>query len=190
LHHRRVPFRALVRSLAIQGVSLVDDGQLLYCESCEYAKATQKPIEKEREAEQASAFGIEVHTDVWTPPLQTLGGRKYHTTFMDDCSRFAVTRAKSEALQAYKDFTAWALTQHGAKIKQLHSDRGGEYMGEVFTKFLNEPGTERRVTTHDTPQHNGVVESLNRRLGERVRAVLHHSSLPKHLWGDAVNHAT
>ena len=57
----------------------------------------------------------------------------------------------------------------------------------AFTQFLREQGTERRLTTHDTPQHNGVAESLNRRLLERVRALLHHSSSPKTLWAEALH---
>ena len=197
--HRRLghvaasSIHALVRTQAIQGISLIDDGQPIYCESCEYAKTTRKNIKKEREALPAKTFGEEVHSDLWTSPQQSLGGRKYYITFTDEYSRFTVTRllkAKSEALQAYKDFAAWALTQHGAKIKRFHSDQGGEFMGDDFTKYLNQQGTERRATTHDTPQHNGVAESLNRRLAERIRAVLHHSGLPKSLWGEAVYHAT
>jgi hypothetical protein len=35
------------------------------------------------------------------------------------------------------------------------------------------------------PQHNGVAESLNRRILERVCAMLHHAGLPKNLWGEA-----
>ena len=38
---------------------------------------------------------------------------------------------------------AWAHTQKGIKIKHLCSDRGGEYTGNAFTKFLGEQGTER-----------------------------------------------
>jgi Reverse transcriptase (RNA-dependent DNA polymerase) len=76
------------------------------------------------------------------------------------------------------------------KIKRLRSDRGGEYTSGEFDRYLKGQGTERRLTTHDTPQHNGVAESLNRRLLERVRAVLHHSGLPKHLWGEATLFAT
>ena len=193
-HAAASTIRGLIRSQAIQGVSLIDDGQPLYCDSCEFAKATRKPIKKERQTALASAFGEEIHTDVWGPlELQTLGGRKYYLTFTDDYSCYTVTRllkSKDEVLQAYKDFAAWALTQHGVKIKRLRSDRGGEFTGKDFDQFLNKQGTERRLTTHDTPQHNGVAESLNRRLLERVRAIRHHSGLPKHLWGEAVNHAT
>ncbi len=76
------------------------------------------------------------------------------------------------------------------KIKRLCSDRGGEYTSADFDWYLKEQGTERRLTMHDTPQHNGVAESLNRRLLEHVHAVLHHSGLPKHLWGEATLFAT
>ena len=46
---------------------------------------------------------------------------------------------------------------------------------------------ERRLTTHDMPQHNGVAELLNHRLVERVQAILHQSGLPKNLWGEAIH---
>ena len=184
----------LVRSNAIQGISLIDNSQPLYCKSCEYAKTTRKAIKKERKGAQASAFGEEIHSDLWGPsPLQTLRGRKYYITFTDNHLHFTWTQllqSKDEALQAYKAFVAWAQTQHGTKIKCLRSDQGGEYTGDNFSKFLKEQGTEHRLTTHDTPQHNRVAESLNRRLLERTRAILHHSGLTKHLWGEAVNHAT
>ena len=198
--HRRMghvaadTIRALVRTQAISGISLIDDGQPIYCESCEYAKATRKAIKKEREAAPAKTFGEEVHSDVWGPsPLKTIGGRLYYVTFTDDFSRYTqikLLRSKDETFQAYKDFSAWVLTQHGTKIKKLRSDRGGEFTSGEFDRYLKEQGTERRLTTHDTPQHNGVAESLNRRLLERVRAILHQSSLPKHLWGEAVYFVT
>ena len=197
--HRRLghisadTIRSLVRTNAVTGLHLIDSSSPspLTCDSCDYAKATRKPIRKETATPLATSFGDEVHTDVWGPSsTPSLGGRKYYITFTDDHTRFTrlqLLRTKDEALQAYKTFAAWASTQHGAKIKRLRSDRGGEYTGNEFTAFLQSQGTERRLTTHDTPQHNGVAESLNRRLLERVRAVLHHSQLPKNLWGEAVN---
>ena len=197
--HRRLghvlldTIRNLVRNNAITGLHIIDDNSPFYCDSCEYAKATHKTIRKERTAPQASSFGEEVHTDLWGPsPILSLGGRKYYASFTDDYSRYtrlALLCFKDETLEAYKTFAAWAKTQHGAHIKRLRSDRGGEYTGGDFTKYLQEQGTERRLTTHDTPQHNGVAESLNRRLLERVRAMMHGAELPKNLWGEAINHA-
>jgi gag-polypeptide of LTR copia-type/Integrase core domain/GAG-pre-integrase domain len=197
--HRRLghisvdAIRSLVRANAVTGLHLIDSfsPSPLTCDSCDYAKATRKAIRKESTTPLATAFGDEVHTDVWGPSQpSSLGGRKYYITFTDDHTRFTrieLLRTKDEALQAYKTFAAWARTQHGVHIKRLRSDRGGEYTGNEFTTFLKSQGTERRLTTHDTPQHNGVAESLNRRLVERVRAVLHHSKLPKNLWGEALH---
>ncbi len=179
----------LIRSQAIQGISLIDDGQPIYCESCKYTKATRKAIKKEREGVLASTFGEEIHSNVWGPLLlQTIGGRCYYITFTDDHSHFTHTqllRSKDEALQAYKDFATWAQTQRGVKIKRLRSDCGGEYTSADFNQYLKEQGTERWLTMHDTPQHNRVAKSLNRCLLECMHAVLHHSGLPKHLWGEA-----
>ncbi len=108
-------------------------------------------------------------------------------TFTDDHTRFTrlmLLKSKDEMLEVYKSFAVWAQTQHGVRLR---SDRRGEYMGKAFTKFLKSQGTERRLTTHDTPQHNRVVESLNRRLVEHIHAILYRADLPKSLWGEAAH---
>ena len=198
--HRRLghisadAIRNLIRFNAITGIKLIDNGSPIICQSCEYAKLTRKPIKNERSAAPAKQFSDEIHTDLWGPSrTASLGGRRYYITFTDDhtwYTRIDILQTKDEALQAYRDFASWARTQHRAKIKALRSDRGGEYTGRAFTQFLQGEGTERRLTTHDTPQHNSVAESLNRRLLERVRAILNHSGLPKTLWAEALHFAT
>ena len=54
---------------------------------------------------------------------------------------------------------------------------------------MAEAGTIQHLTIHDTPEHNGIRERVNRTLLERVQAMLHTSGLPKFLWGEAINHA-
>ena len=49
-----------------------------------------------------------------------------------------------------------------ARIKILHSDRGGEYLGKEFIMYLKSKGMVQKLTVHDTPQHNGVAECRNR----------------------------
>ena len=34
-------------------------------------------------------------------------------------------------------------------------------MSEEFIQYLEENGTERKLTVHDTPEENGVAERLN-----------------------------
>ena len=90
---------------------------------------------------------------------------------------------------AYCRFEAWLKTQHGASIKALRSDRGGEYLSNTFSKHLSSHGTVRKLAIHDTPQQNSVAKRLNCVLLEHTRALLHASGLPKGLWGEAIAHS-
>ena len=154
---------------------------------------TRKSIKSEQSAPPAKHFRDEIHTNLWGPSrTPSLRGRNYYVTFTDDHTRYTridILQSKDKTLSAYRDFASWAQTQHRVKIKALRSDHSGKYTGRTFTQFLREQGTERRLTTHNTPQHNGVAESLNHRLLEQVRALLHHSGLPKTLWAKALHFA-
>jgi Integrase core domain len=181
---------ALVLNNVVTRLQLLNPNSSFTCDLCEYAKATRKPINKERTTKPAQTFGEEIHSDLWGPsPISTIGGYKYYVSFTDDYSRYTnldLLKYKDEALTAYKAFAAWAENQHGVCVKRFCSDRGSEYTGHKFKRFLQEQGTEQRLMMHDTPQHNGVAEALNRRLFEWVCAILHHLKLPKSLWGEAV----
>ena len=48
---------------------------------------------------------------------------------------------------------------------------------------------EWKLTIHDMPQENGVMERLNHTLLECIRAMLHAAQLPKGLWAEALMHA-
>jgi transposase InsO family protein len=138
--------------------------------------------------------GGQIHTDMWGPTAIAMRqGCKYFTTFTDDVTRYTVTyllRTKDEALEAYKSFEAWAITQgHCTAIKVLPSDHGSEYLSRAFDQHLKKVGMVRKLTTHNTPQLNGVAERLNRPLLERICALIHTSGLPKSLWGEALRHA-
>ncbi|PPQ85111.1 hypothetical protein CVT26_005400 [Gymnopilus dilepis] len=71
-------------------------------------------------------------------------------------------------MRPVQDYEAWVDTQLGAKLKVLHSDRGGEYMGKEFIVYLKLKGTTQKLNVHDTPQHLGVVERHNRTIVERA----------------------
>jgi Reverse transcriptase (RNA-dependent DNA polymerase)/Integrase core domain/GAG-pre-integrase domain len=200
LFHRRMGHispssaRSLVQNKMVTGVKL-DVSSLnatVFCESCVHAKATRKPIPKVREGERAKSFGDEIHSDLWGPaPVETKGGKRYYITFTDDATRLThmfLLRAKSDAFDAYKKYDAWCQTQFDVRIKTLHSDRGGEFMGKEFVSYLKERGTKQKLTVHDSPAQNGVAERRNRTILERIRALLHASGLPRNLWGEAARH--
>ncbi|PSR87021.1 hypothetical protein PHLCEN_2v5279 [Hermanssonia centrifuga] len=185
--------RHLIKKGLIIGVVLDDTPPAGPCAVCDAAKATRKPIRKEREGERAAAVGGEVHSDVWGPsPVETLKGRRYYVSFTDDHSRWTVIylmRTKDEVFRHYQSFEALMETQYGTKVKILHSDRGGEYLSTEFSNHLAKQGTQRRLTVHDTPEYNGLAERLNRTLITKVQALLLDSGLPKALWGEAAMHA-
>ena len=65
------------------------------------------------------------------------------------------------------------------KIKRLRTDNGGEYEDTRLKKLCYENGITMERIVSGTPQHNGVVELMNRTLTERVRIIRIQSSLPK-----------
>ena len=107
---------------------------------------TRKPVPKERSGKWADSPGGEVHTDVWGPSMvKSLGGKQYSISFTDDKTRYMqvyLLALKSEAFKAYLSFEAWMKTQHSTRIKQLCSDRGGEYLSNEFSTHLANHGTE------------------------------------------------
>ena len=82
------------------------------------------------------------------------------------------------------------MQQHCKGIKTLCSNHDGEYLSAAFDQHLAKAGTTQKLTTHDTPQLNGIAEQLNHMLLEHIRAFMHSSWLPKSLWGEALRHAT
>ena len=65
----------------------------------------------------------------------------------------------------------------GRKLKCLWSDNGGEYKSNEFIQFYREGGIRWELTAPYSPEHNGIVERMNRAIQEQIVAMLHHSGL-------------
>ncbi|KAL1483365.1 hypothetical protein MTO96_033251 [Rhipicephalus appendiculatus] len=72
------------------------------------------------------------------------------------------------------------------KVKTLRSDNGGEYTSEEFNMYLANHGIKHQLTTHGTPEQNGVAEGMNQTLLDMTRCLLIESGVTKELWADAV----
>ena len=90
---------------------------------------------------------------------------------------------KSETFGNFKEFMEKVEKQLGKSLKTLQSDRGGEYLDIEFKDHLLEHGILSQLTTHGTPQKNGVAERRNRALLDMVRSMMSCSSLPISFWG-------
>ena len=162
-------YPAALRKMVAEGIItevVLEDAEAEFCDACVQAKHTRELFPKEHSSPPTKVHGERIHSDVWGKlQVKTLGGKEYFISFLDDFTDEAVVvlmSRKAEALTKYKLFKAWAKNQRGVnKIKVLQSDRGGEYMGNDFRDYLASKGTDRRLTTHDSPQQNEKAECLN-----------------------------
>ena len=128
------------------------DLDLKPCESCISGKMTRKPFEK---LERAKDLLELIHSDICGPlNVKTHRGMKYFITFTDDYSRYGyiyLLKNRSDALQKFIEFKAEVENQLGRKIKTLRTDRGGEYMAEIFESFCKENGIIHQLTSFYIP---------------------------------------
>ena len=87
-------------------------------------------------------------------------------------------RQKSETFDKFREYKAEAEKQLGVHIKQLRSDRGGEYLSGEFKFHLTQEGIVSQLSSPGTPLQNGVAERRNKTLLDMVRSMLSYSSLP------------
>jgi len=141
-----------------------------------------------------------VHTDICGPfPTTSWNGQQYFITFIDDYSRYGylyLIHEKSQSLDVFKTFKVEVELQLGKKIKDVKSDRGGEYYGRYngsreqrprpFALFLKECEIVPQYTMPGKPSMNGVAERRNQTLKNMTRSMISHSSLPESLWGEAL----
>ena len=163
--------------------------ELSFCESCVEGKMQRKPIKPVGEIRSKRKLQC-VHSDVCGPmPTESIGGRKYFVTFIDDYSRCCTVyfmRHKSEVLDKFKEFEAATTTDSGQKVCTLRSDNGGEYVSQELETYLKSKGIRHKLTVPYSPQQNGVAERMNRTLMESARSMLAHAGLPDSYWAEAV----
>ena len=144
-----------------------------------------------------------IHTDICGPfPKVSWNDQQYFITFIDVFSRYGylyLIHEKSQSLEVFKSFKVEVENQLNKRIKNIRSDRGGEYYGKYdgsgeqrpgpFAKFLEECGIVPQYTMPGSPSMNGVAEIRNKTLKDIVRSMISHSNLPISLWGEALKTA-
>jgi transposase InsO family protein len=75
------------------------------------------------------------------------------------------------------------------KLKVLRTDNGMEFCSGDFNSFCRKEGIVRHHTIPYTPQHNGVVERMNRTIISKARCMLSNSGLSQKFWAEAASTA-
>jgi len=153
------------------------------CDGCALGKQHRTPFP------QMSSYRAEkglqlVHTD-----LCGHIGASYFLLVVDDHSRYMwveMLKHKNQALECFKKIKLRAELECGNQLKALRTDRGGEFLSNMFSVFCTEGGIKHYTTTPYSPQQNGVVERRNQTVVEMARCMLKTMRVPPEFWGEAV----
>ena len=90
-------------------------------------------------------------------------------------------KLKSDVYTKYIKYTTRLFTNFDIKIKMLQNDNDTIFLSQDFTNYLNNQGTTRCLTVHDTSQQNDVVECMHQTIFNEVRVSLLSSKLSTNL---------
>ena len=111
-----------------------------FCDACQMGKSTIRPYSSKTVGSRSTIPLGRIHSDLMGPShVQSLSGKRYICTFLDDHTHRAATyflANKSDAFAAFKEFKTLVETQIGKKILCLRTDRGGEYHSNEFNEFM------------------------------------------------------
>ncbi|PLW21655.1 hypothetical protein PCANC_03216 [Puccinia coronata f. sp. avenae] len=102
----------------------------------------------------------------------------------------ALCEAKLGTLSAFRDFAALVENIQGVKIKEVVSDRGGEFTSLCFRDFMAQKGMLQNFLPPETPEQNGYAERANRTILDKACCLLLDSDLPNKYWVEAINTTT
>jgi transposase InsO family protein len=164
------------------------------CRNCLLSKAAHAPIAAKWTSLLAAKFGDHIHLDIWGPATvrSILEHAHYVLIIMDDATRWAEAPVMQHKLDVFAKYVAWEARKElhsNVHVKINQSDRGGEFLSNDWETYLQQKGTIRKLTVHDTPEHNGVAERFWRTIFNRVHTLLSASGLPRHLWAEALRWA-
>ena len=106
---------------------------------------------------------------------KSLNGSRYAFVLVDDFFRFTwvfFLEHKDQTFSHFKIFRKRVEKEKGFLILKIRSDRGGEFVNQLFMTYCNEKGIKHEMSCPRTPQQNGVVERKNRTLQEMVRTMI------------------
>ena len=180
--------RDLGRKEMVVGMPTVEHVEQV-CDGCTLGKQHRTPFPQVSNFRAGTGLEL-VHADLCgqISPI-TPGGCSYFLLVVDDFSRYMwveFLKTKDQALDYFKKIKLRAEVDHGSKLKALRTDRGGEFVSNLFSAFCTESGIKHYTTTPYSPQQNGVAERRNQTVVEMARCMMKSMSVPSKFWAEAV----
>lgn len=172
-------------------VSIDDSEAITRCEDCIRGKSSRINMAS-REHHRVARKLNRVHSDLCQLPCKSRQGSRYMMTFVDEFTHRAVVyflKYKHEAFKCFKHYVNYAERETQEQLKCIHTDNGGEYSSNEWKALCEETGIKHSMGPPHSPQLNGVAESYNRTLLDRILPSLLHANLSTKFWEDAAHHA-
>ena len=151
------------------------------CDACMKGKATHTlfPASEGRQAK--SVLGL-THSDLWGPsPVTSIDRTHYVLTLTDNRSQWlwvTFLKSKSEAFKVFINWLTYVDKETGLKLYMIHTDNRGEYLSQLWNKFLKECSIHHELTSPYTSKQNRVSECQNCTIFDHICTILIDSGLP------------
>ena len=119
----------------------------------------------------------------------SLSKSRYMIVGVDAATRFVFlgfTPTKGEANNVIQRTVTNINARRGARtVKRVHSNNGGEFIGNNLEEWLEESGIKHTTSAPHTPEHNGLTERTIQIIVSSARTMLIVSGLPGKFWAEA-----
>ena len=97
-------------------------------------------------------------------------------------------KSKSKAFEAFVDWLTYIEKETGHKLYTICTDNGGEYLSQLWNKYLKEHRICHELTSPYTPEQNGVSECQNCTIFDCIYTILIDSGPPLVLLPEAIKY--
>ena len=167
------------------GNAVAFDGLIDHCDVCAVGKTHQLAHPKKAKHTDIMAPFQLVYGDL-TAPFKTAarGGYECVSKITDQFTKWTAVYllyTKDQALTSYQLFVTSTVIPLSSGIVTWQAEKGGEYTGEDFKVYCQEPGITQQFAATNTPQQIGVSDRVGRTLCTMVRCMRIESGLPPFL---------
>lgn len=125
--------------------------------------------------------------DFMGPKPESSGGFKYVLTVVDEWSRFPFAFTTKDRSSETVIAALQQLFSLFGPPKQIHSDRGKEFLSDSFLAFLRNWGVTKSSTNPYNPRANGQCERFNGIIWRTVRCLMEDKQLRPEQWPSEVS---